>query len=267
MKWGRVALVVVGAVIITALGIDAADTMRGSEGTLLSQVIRNQGGGCPNGMVPTAAAATVTCVDAFEASTNETCPVKEPQNILDSTNNAGSAGCFSESKEGALPWRFVSREQAMQFCARAGKRLPTSEEWYQLALGMADTDSACNTSTGQLETTGLRKSCSTQNGVYDLIGNVWEWVSDDVMDGVHDGLTLPESGYVAQVNSAGMAVISTSTEQELFDHDYFWSRSKGAYGLIRGGYYDNQSDAGIYSVHADTPPITAGTAIGFRCVL
>lgn len=259
-------LVVIGAVIITALGIDAADTIGGNQGTLLSQVIDSTGDGCPAGMVAVGNIPSLTCADAYEVSTGEDCLVDNPTNILDSNKNIEDGNCEPESVPEATPWRFVTRDQAMQACARVGKRLPTSGEWYQLSLGMSDSENACNVSSGSLSDTGAHESCVSPVGSYDLVGNVWEWVSNDVIDGSYNGRDLPETGYVGQVDGDGMATVSTSTEQELYGDDYFWAKESGAYGVLRGGFYDSGSDAGIYTVHADTPPNTAGTAIGFRCV-
>jgi hypothetical protein len=266
MKWARFIGVSMGALIITALGIDAADTMRGSQGTLLSQVINMEKGECSKGMISVSNIDTLTCVDAFEASTGDKCPVQTPENVLGSVQNLESSLCVPESSMQRPPWRFITREQAMRSCARVGKRLPTSAEWYALALGLSSIDASCNVNKGQVARTGEHDACVTPQGAYDLVGNVWEWVSDDIMSGKYRDSNLPDSGYVTQVDADGMAIATGNTEDPLFNADYFWSRSDGTFGVIRGGYYDSGSDAGIYSVHADTLPTTASPGIGFRCV-
>jgi formylglycine-generating enzyme required for sulfatase activity len=268
MKWGRATLVIVGALIITALGIDAADTINGNTGTLLSQVISRgeTSGGCPQGMVAIATIPSLSCADMYEVSPSSKCPALLPEQTLHTQQNIASPQCAAESKAETLPWRFITRDQAMQMCARAGKRLPTSEELYALSLGMSNVESSCNVSSKQVTKTGEYQACASPQRVYDLVGNVWEWASDDVIDGVYKMRTLPESGYVSQVDASGMAVAISGDAQDIFDRDYFWSRSSGAYGVIRGGYYDSGTDAGIYSVHADTPPTSASIGIGFRCV-
>ena len=266
MKWLKTGAVIVGAVIITALGIDAADTLNGSDGTLLSQVIEGTTGPCPAGMVLVENVAGVTCVDVYEAAAGEACPAPSPGNKIQSTENIHNAECIPVSEPDASPWRFVTRDQAMQACARAGKRLPTSAEWYQLSLGMAEVEDRCNVDSGGVSMTGKNSECVSPHGAYDLVGNVWEWVSDDVIDGQYNNRQLPETGFVAQIDGGGMAVVSSSTESELFGEDYFWSKAEGAYGIMRGGYYDSGSDAGIYTVHADVAPTLSGTAIGFRCL-
>lgn len=266
MKFWRIAFVVFGALSITALGIDAADTIRGAEGTLLSQVIGKREGVCPSGMVEVDAVPGVVCADVYEASAGSGCSNARPEQILATKENMDSNDCMAESKAGALPWRFVTRDQAMHMCARSGKRLPTSDEWYRLSLGMTDNESQCNISSKQIAETGKWEGCRTPVGMYDMVGNAWEWVSDDIVNGLYRSAQVPNTGYVAQVDASGMATAVGDVEQELFGNDYFWSRSDGAYGVIRGGYYDSGSDGGVYAVHADTPPTTAGTGIGFRCV-
>jgi formylglycine-generating enzyme required for sulfatase activity len=154
----------------------------------------------------------------------------------------------------------------MQMCARDGKRLPTNAEWYNLSLGMSGVEEVCNIRSKDVSHTGSFSECVSPDGVYDLVGNVWEWVSDDVIEGAYNARQLPESGYVAQVDAHGMATVVSDESQELFGKDYFWSRADGAYGIIRGGYYGSDTDAGVYVVHADTPPTSASAGVGFRCV-
>lgn len=266
MKWGRVVLVIFGALVITALGIDAADTLQGSEGTLLARVIQKSTGPCPSGMVPIDTIPTVVCVDAYEVSPSETCPISAPEQMMGTQRNIEARDCMPISRVDARPWSFVTRDQAMQLCARAGKRLPTAEEWYALALGMADVEYSCNIDSGEYANTGTHQECVSPQGVYDLVGNVWEWVSDDVVNGTYKSIPVPESGYVAQVDAGGMTTVISTTPEELFGKDYFWSNREGVYGIIRGGYYKSGEDAGLYSVHAGTQPNSASIGVGFRCV-
>lgn len=267
MKWGKTMAVILGAVIVTALGIDAADTMNGSSGTLLSQVIGgNESGSCGEGMAKVENIPGISCIDMFEATTGDGCPVASPETLLASLQNMETPACVPASRADTLPWRYITRDQAMQACARVGKRLPTSEEWYTLSLGLTAVHDSCNIASKTISKSGSHSACVTPHGAYDLVGNVWEWVSDDVIDGMYKAQKLPENGYVSQVDQGGMAIATAETEQELFGSDYFWARADGAYGVIRGGYYDSGKDGGLYTVHADTLPTTASAGIGFRCV-
>lgn len=267
MKWLKVGAVVFGAVLITALGIDASDTLSGSRSTLLGQLISSETTSvCPSGMVEAPMAQTFTCVDIYEASADTKCPHISPQNELQTKENIESSECGAVSVDDVDPWRFVTREQAQTACMKAGKRLPKSDEWYLLSVGTPDNRSLCNIDSSGVFKTGKNTDCRSAVGVYDAIGNAWEWTIDDVIEGQFQGRTLPDSGYVTQVDAQGVATLTSGNESDLFYKDYFWSSKQGAFGILRGGFYGSQFDAGIYAVHAETLPTTAGTAIGFRCV-
>jgi formylglycine-generating enzyme required for sulfatase activity len=100
-----------------------------------------------------------------------------------------------------------------------------------------------------------------------MVGNVWEWVRADVVEGVFDDVTLPETGYVSSVDTKGTPRSSSTTAPVEFNADYVWVlREEGVYAVMRGGYYDSGTDAGVYAFHAGILPTTPGIAIGFRCV-
>ncbi len=268
MKWLKVGGVIFFAVIITALGIDASDTLSGKGGTLLGQIISSENAGvCPTGMVQVTAAQTFTCVDLYEASVGEDCPVENPKNEIDSKQNIDTSTCGAASVKDVEPWRFVTREQASLACMRAGKRLPKSEEWYAFSAGTPDSALTCNINAGAHRKVGESAQCISAAGVFDAIGNVWEWTADDVINGVYEGRELPAEGYVTQVDASGVATLTNpAAPAELFYKDYLWSVKDGAFGILRGGFYGSEDDAGVYAVHARTAPTAAGTAIGFRCV-
>ena len=267
MKQLKVGAVIFGALIITALGIDAADTLSGSRSTLLGQLILSEKvGSCPDGMIEAGMSETFRCVDIFEASASSDCPHPTPTNEIETKENIDSESCRAVSKEKVDTWRFITREQAQSACVKAGKRLPKSSEWYLVSVGTPDTASKCNIDTAGVTQTGAHAQCVSSVGVFDTIGNAWEWTSDDVFDGNFEGRALPPSGYVAQVDSQGVATLTNSSPSGLFYKDYFWSSKEGAFGILRGGFFGSEFDAGVYAVHAQTLPTAAGTAIGFRCV-
>ncbi len=265
MKAIKIIAVVFGAVLITSLAIDASDTFSGDSGTMLSQIIGSSGDICPKGMIAVPAAQTFSCVDEYEA-VSINCPVGNPTNQFDTEINLADSGCMVESNEMGIPWRFVDREQAEILCARSGKRLPDAEEWYRFALGTPT--NKCNVNQGGVVVGADLPECVSAAGVKNAVGNVWEWVKDDVAGGVYENRELPETGYVVQVDSSGVA---TKTGLEKVDgetkEDYFWSSKEGSHGMIRGGFYGSRADAGVFSIHAATLPTFSGAGVGFRCIL
>lgn len=259
--------VVAGALFITTLGIDASDTWRGSGTTLLGQLIGGAAVGvCPAGMVEVPTGRTFVCADVYEASASAECPHTSPMNPVETATNIEATSCGAVSAPLAQPWRYVARADAQRLCARAGKRLPTAAEWYTLALDSKET--ACRTTKGEAGKTGESTDCRSAAGVYDAVGNVWEWVEDDVVAGRYRERPLPPSGYVVQADAAGIATMTGDLVGEVSTYGtaYFWSELEGNYGMIRGGFYGSRGDAGVHAVHAHTPPEFTGEAIGFRCV-
>ena len=95
-----------------------------------------------------------------------------------------SPGVYAVSIPGVLPSTCTTWFQAAQACRVSGKRLATNLEWQDAAAGTPDpgTDngtSDCNISTaGNPVNTGSRSSCKSSWGVFDMVGNVDEWVAD-----------------------------------------------------------------------------------------
>ncbi len=262
----KIILVLVGATVITALGIDAADTLSGSRTTLLGQLIGAPGGTCPAGMIEVSTAASFTCVDEYEASPSANCLYANPNNAKTTLENIQNSSCEAISKVGSKPWRSVTRDQAAALCLKSDKRLPTSEEWHMIALGTPDND-LCNIDTAGVTETGKNLECKSAVGVFDTVGNVWEWTSDEVVSGKLKDRNLPETGYVISADTSGIAIVtSTTTRSEQYGNDYIWTNQNSVWAIMRGGFYGSGDDAGVYAVHADVPGDMIGDAIGFRCV-
>lgn len=264
-RWYKLPLIISGALVVTALGIDAADTFEGSRFTLMASLIKRTGDSavCVPGTVPVWLESGTLCVDQFEASAAPGCVYREPPSIAYTQDNMNNTNCAPESIAGALPWRYVTRTQAEQLCARVGKQLITPTVWYQSALGTDETK--CNTN-AELAATGVYTECVSGVGVYDMVGNVWEWVQGDVATGIFDGRALPASGYVSLVDSKGIALETLAQGTSSYAYDYLWSAATGTTALMRGGFYGGQSDAGLYSVHAGVRSDFASAAVGFRCM-
>lgn len=256
-------LTVVGAILLSTLGIFAADSTQGINSIKNLAGVGGSAGVCNEGAVPVKVEKGVLCVDMYEASPSEKCPNKQLTNVVQSEQNANTADCYAASVKGVTPWNYVSLPQAQRMCAGAGKRLPTSKEWYHIALGTPV--DGCTINTGGVAQTG-NGACVSGIGVYDTVGNVWEWVDENIVGNTYDGRPLPKEGYVTSVDAGGVAVTSGENGDDMYGKDYFWSKEEGVFGMIRGGFYGSNQDAGLYTVNASVPTSFATQGVGFRCV-
>lgn len=264
MKTLRLLLSMVAVVIITTLGVGASDVWRSQSSSLLALVVGSKETRCLAGMSPVPTALTFSCIDTYEVSPAASCVYQSTTNGDQSVSNAADPNCLPQSVSGVVPWRFVTRADAALACARAGKRLPTAAEWYIASQGTKPEN--CTTQTTVVGLAGARPACVSVYKATDMIGNVWEWVSDDVISGIYQGRALPQSGYVAQFDSGGVPTITAVAATTLTDLGYFWSDPNGSFGMIRGGFYGSKRDSGQATIQAATSPNFAGAAIGFRCV-
>lgn len=262
------------AIFLVTIGIDAADHYDNYSGSLAYKMIYGQPAGpCPSDMVFVSTDKGGFCIDKFENSVNDSCPVPSPKSQDETRNNIDADGCNSVSIVNAIPWTNVSQTQAAQICAKAGKRLPSNDEWYQAALGTPDVTSGWGTDDCQVASnweaqpgrTGSGKKCLSPSGAYDMIGNVWEWVRAEISDGLYQGKKMPDSGYIKAVDINGVPITTDSNPDPNYNLDYLWIKDKGLRGMARGGYWDNKGDAGQFSVYLVSPPNFVGPGIGFRC--
>jgi len=259
----KTTLVIFGAVVFSSVAIQASDVLRNIDGNLAGRVIDSQTP-CGTGAVLVNLSSGALCVDQYEASSSESCPVSVPETQIQTQENLNNYECSATSKQSADPWRYVSLAQAQQLCARTGKRLPNNDEWYALASAMGD-QSKCVVNTAGPGTTGDTQ-CVTQSGVYDMVGNLWEWIDGEVYDGQYNERPLPESGYVDIVDSDGVVVETSTIGNIEYGNDYAVTNLTAVRGILRGGYYGSGDDAGLYAQNLSVPLDFKAPGVGFRCV-
>ena len=192
--------------------------------------------------------------------------------------DAGATTAVAGSAAGQTPLVSLNWCAAKKACQNAGKHLCTNEEWFRAANykgskwsitaeETAETMS-CNTAnecSGVACLTGASPNCVTQEGAYDMIGNVWEWVDQvvtaDPTNGVAGG---PVTGY----DFATGLPTSTGSSSNAYGNDYFWAYN-GAGGVpaafIRGGYWDYGAYAGSFALGLSYGPSYSSPYFGFRC--
>jgi formylglycine-generating enzyme required for sulfatase activity len=161
-------------------------------------------------------------------------------------------GGVAQSIEGVPPQGYISGEVAEAACEAAGKRLCSLDEWLLACEGEQGRtypyghhydETACNDSydgghplidyfgtsegiwdmdhmndpginqqPGTVALTGEYEGCVTPEGVYDLHGNLHEWVSDP--NGTFKG------GFYADASINGEGCSYTTTAHEFSYHDY-----------------------------------------------
>jgi len=176
-----------------------------------------------------------------------------------------SPGVYAVSISGVLPSTCITWFQAAQACRVSGKRLATNLEWQDAAAGTPDpgTDNGttdCNISTaGNPVNTGSRANCKSSWGVFDMVGNVDEWVADwadrtlnctdwTSTTGIAGG-DLSCFGGPGNTGSAG----ETSNDLSIPS------------ALDRGGNWSNGTFAGVFTVRTSVNPSISFLNFGFRC--
>ena len=175
-------IVVVSAIILSTIGVRATDNLSSFLPAMIGRGLTGDESACPSDMVFVLSDKGGFCIDKYEASAGLSCSYQDPQNQTQTRDNLNEINCQPASVSRAAPWRYISQDQAQAACAKAGKRLPTNEEWYLAALGTPDLSSnwgledchVANNWKSQPGLTGSGSKCISSAGAYDMIGNVWE---------------------------------------------------------------------------------------------
>ena len=170
-------------------------------------------------------------------------------------NGQNCTNIYARSIAGVKPSANITWFQAQQALANVGKRLPTNAEWQAAVAGTPDpgTDNDttdCNISDDGFPAndpvnTGSRSSCVSNDGAFDMVGNLWEWVAD--WDEQADACANWPAGYGTDFTCFG---------------DGTPSRFPGALG--RGGSFGDGTNAGPFAVGATGPPSDSIFSVGFR---
>jgi len=225
--------------------------------------------GCPNDMAYVSSAGGF-CIDKWEASRPDA-----------TDSSMGSDTSMAISQAGVIPWVSISQIDSRTACNNAGKRLCSDEEWlaaaniqgqvYYLPTNLAVSPYYCVTdsstyclghsySAGDACNTGNKTGCVSKEGVYDMVGNVWEWTNETV-DVIDSG-----SAEWKYANSSNGWQSSTSGLWNKYGNDgvYFPVTTPGR-AVLRGGAWDRGALAGPFCASLGIAPTAAGNSFGFRC--
>ncbi len=196
----------------------------------LSPAAPADGSACPTGMayIP---GPYPYCVDKYEAYlvsgsvSNDAC-TDGSQAEVDANATTAVAG----SAAGQTVLTNINWCAAKKACQNAGKHLLTNSEWFNAAnykgskwnitAEQSAEAMACNTGGGGVALTGASAGCVTREGVFDMIGNVWEWVDFVVTADPTNGLV---SNNITGYDFATGIPTSVGASTPAFGNDFYWA--------------------------------------------
>jgi formylglycine-generating enzyme required for sulfatase activity len=159
----------------------------------------------------------------------------------------------------SFPVIFVSWDNAQDFCAWRGGSLPTEAQWEYAARGGLESQQYPWGNESPVCTSGVKNGAAyfgcvedtvaegsyapNSYGLYDMAGNVWEWVADWFQSDYYS--TYPIDGWPD--NPLGPESANTR--------------------VVRGGGFLQLPQFLSVSLRIDNPQAFGNSALGFRCVL
>ena len=214
------------------------------------------GGGGSDGCPSDTQEVGAWCVDTYEASVWSDAAGTgsrfgdSSDNYPCDDNGNGCGGIFAVSRNGVLPSRLITWFQAQQACLNAGKQLLPNAIWQGAAADTPDSDD-CTVNSSDPVATGNKDDCVSDWGTFDMVGNVGEWVADWMQPNSAAG----GSNSTAQYGEDSITGVNDATPT---------SRRFPA-ALIRGGDYNDGTDAGVFALEARRGPAYDSSTVGFRC--
>ncbi len=193
------------------------------------------------------------CIDPFEASLVEVLPRGRTRPWSPYTSPVEGRRYRAVSRRGVVPQGYVSQVQARAACAAAGKRLCREAEWVQACRGPAQTpwpygptyqrgrcndgrpgpvprlfgggnvfhaaqmnDPRVNQLSGTVAPTGRHRRCTNRYGVFDMVGNLHEWVESTT----RNGRGVFRGGYYVDVHINGEGCGYATRAHSPTYHDY-----------------------------------------------
>jgi formylglycine-generating enzyme required for sulfatase activity len=215
------------------------------------------------------------CIDRYEAHLVD---ANDPEHPRDPYHRPPpDAHVVARSRAGVVPQAYLNRFEAAAACGAAGKRLCAAAEWSRACAGPrglrypygnTKIEGRCNVGKGHvmhkvfgdvrytfddhynspklnqepgfLEPSGASSGCESAEGVHDLVGNLHEWVADDVSADLLRRIPF----------ELGADKLGTPGN-----------------GIFMGGYYSSHGEHGAGCAYATTAhkPDYHDYSIGFRC--
>jgi len=214
------------------------------------------------------------CIDKYEAYNaggtvvNGTCNTGTQAEV-----NANTTTAVAGSAPGQTPRVSINYCAAKKMCQNAGKHLCTNPEWFHacnykgsqwnITAEQSAETMACNTDTAVTALTGASDTCVTQEGVYDMIGNVWELVDKVVAADPTNGLV---SNWVTGYDFATALPTSVGASDDAYGNDrYTYYLADNISVFQRGGASNQGANSGCFTLSHGASPYTSSAWIGFRC--